>query len=66
MECSEWLERFENNANQPPQILVFVFFGILVILADIRAGFGKGMVMVPRVVPTSGTTPKKYFFEISN
>ena len=40
MECSEWLERFENNANQPPQILVFVFFGIFVILADIRAQFG--------------------------
>ena len=40
MECSEWLERFENNANQPPQILVFVFFGIFVILADIRGQFG--------------------------
>ena len=39
MECSEWFERFENNANQPPQILVFVFFGIFVILADIRGRF---------------------------
>ena len=30
----------------------------LEIFEDMGAGFGKGMVMVPRVVPTSGTTQK--------